>query len=111
MLNMYNPANWYWAVTNNSSNVFSSASMSSVSVNDKAYKSWLAQGNTPTNISANDMLLLRISWLEQSVTPRMLQEAASGSTETGLGADGSMTSIQYIALIRSQIAVFRSQLT
>ena len=47
--------------------------------------------------------LKAIAALEASVTPRMLQEAAIGSAETGLGPDGSLTAKQFIAALREQV--------
>lgn len=48
--------------------------------------------------------LKAIADLEARVTPRMLQEAAIGSAETGLGPDGSLTAKQFIAALREQVS-------
>ena len=56
-------------------------------------------------------ILSQIAALEISITPRMIQEAASGSTLTGLGPENNLTSAQWIANVRGQIATLRTQLT
>lgn len=58
--------------------------------------------------SAGDILRKQIADLERSITDRMVQEAISGSTLTGLGADKSMTAKQYIAHVRAQIEALRT---
>jgi hypothetical protein len=52
----YAPANWYWIVGDDASQVYSSASAATVGTGDKAYKAWLAQGNAPTRIATMDEL-------------------------------------------------------
>lgn len=52
----YAPANWYWLVAGNDQHVYSSARAATVSTGDKAYKAWLAQGNSPTRIASMDEL-------------------------------------------------------
>ena len=111
MSSSYNPSNWYWCVADSATQVYSSASGSYISLTDETYSAWVAKGNRATNISANDMILLQIGFLEQSITSRMLQEAASGSTLTGLGPNKTLTSAGYIASVRSQIETLRGQLS
>ena len=52
----YAPANWYWIIAGDDKQVYSSARSAPVSVGDKAYKTWLAQGNVPTRIASMDEL-------------------------------------------------------
>ena len=52
----YAPANWYWIIAGDDRQVYSSARASTVAIGDKAYKTWLAQGNVPTRIASMDEL-------------------------------------------------------
>jgi hypothetical protein len=52
----YTPANWYWIIAGDDRQVYSSARASTVAIGDKAYKTWLAQGNAPTRIASMDEL-------------------------------------------------------
>ena len=52
----------------------------------------------------------RIAMLEDSITKRMLTEAALGSTETGLGADGSLTAAEFIAAVRAEQQAYREEI-
>jgi hypothetical protein len=65
----------------------------------------------PAPLTGNALIEWQISMLEMSITPRMLQEAASGSVLTGLGSDKTQTATQYIANVRTQIETLRTQLT
>lgn len=47
----FNISNWYWSVVGNSTQVFSSASMSFVAVSNSTHVSWLASGNHPSVIA------------------------------------------------------------
>ena len=96
---MYNASNHYWIVGGSTTQVYSSASASYVAVADATYVAWLAAGNLPTKISANDMLLLQIDFLEAKQTPRRIREAATGTDGGWLGA------------MNTQISTLRSQLT
>lgn len=94
----YNPKSWYWIVAGSTEQVYSSASSSYVPVTDAIYETWLAAGNIPTKISANDMLLLRIEFLEATQTQRRIREAATNS-DSG-----------WLAALNTQIAALRAQL-
>ena len=52
----YAPANWYWIIAGDDRQVYSSARASTIAIGDKAYKTWLAQGNVPTRIASMDEL-------------------------------------------------------
>lgn len=82
--------------------------MESRSVKDAEIQAWLAEGNIP--ISAPALTVEeKIYVLERKVTPRMIQEAVSGSTLTFPPSHefAGMTSVQAIAAIRSQISTLR----
>ena len=107
----FNPKNWYWFVDGDITKVFSSASMSFVTLADTNYAAWFAAGNAPTPISAADLTLLRIDWLEQSITPRMQREAQAGSTVTfAAGPNAGKTSAQVIAAVDAAIVTLRASL-
>jgi hypothetical protein len=46
----YNPSDWYWAVGDDKSSVFSSARNMFISIEDKIYTQWLNNGGIPTKI-------------------------------------------------------------
>lgn len=46
----YQPSNWYWVIGGSSTQVYSSASMSLVSLPNSTYAAWLAAGGVPTAI-------------------------------------------------------------
>ena len=94
----YNVQNWYWIVAGSTTQVYSSAAAAYVSVSDAIYLSWLAAGGVPTKITANDMLILRIGFLENQQTLRRMREAAAGS-------DGG-----WLTTLNTQIAALRAQL-
>lgn len=48
----FNINNWYWAVTGDTSHVWSSASNCLVAVNNSFYQAWVSAGNTPTKIES-----------------------------------------------------------
>lgn len=111
MLN-YNRKNWYWSVAGNPTQVYSSASASYVSVSDTTYAAWCASGGVATPIDADGMLLMRIDILEDSVTPRMSQEANAGSSNTFSGGPyEGKTSAQAIAIIVAAKDALRAQLS
>lgn len=97
---IYTPENWYWVVDGDTTQVYSSAERDFVSVDDSNYEAWLATGHVPTPISADDMILLRISFLEASVTERRRREAILNSTGKAWLAD-----------VDAQITALRSQLS
>ena len=75
---MYNPKNWYWIIKE-SNDIFSSKENDMIESDDDDYLAWKASGNSETHISENDLILLRIQWLEESVTSRRLREATLGT--------------------------------
>ncbi len=109
---MYNVKNWYWVVDGSTTQIYSSAAATYISISDNAYTAWRAAGNTPTTIIGNDMLLIRIDLLESSITERMKQEAISGSANTfPAGPYAGKTSAQAITLIVADKDALRAQLT
>ena len=46
----YNPANWYWIVGDNATQVWSSARVAYVPATDATYAAWLLAGGLPTRI-------------------------------------------------------------
>jgi hypothetical protein len=111
-MSRYNRSHWYWAVGGSTTQVYSSASSSYVPIADATYAAWLVAGNTPTRITADDMLLLRIDILESSVTERMKQEAAAGSSNTfASGPYTGKTAAQAIAEIVAAKDALRAQFT
>lgn len=64
----------------------------------------------PEEAALTEDLLNKIADLGSKITNRMRDEAAIGSTLTGLGEDGSMTAAQYITHVLDQIAALRAQL-
>jgi hypothetical protein len=94
-----NGENWYWVVDGDASTVFSSAKQTYVPVTDADYVAWLKEGNVPSAVDANGMLLWRISNLEQKQTPRRLREALSG-TDNG-----------WLKALTASIEALRAQLT
>jgi hypothetical protein len=50
MSKRYNPADWYWIVAGNTTQVYSSSRDEYVPLTDATYLAWLAAGNAPTNI-------------------------------------------------------------
>jgi hypothetical protein len=54
---IYNPFNWYWLVTGNVSQVFSSAAGNYVPVGDATYVAWLNGGSSPSRIVSEQELL------------------------------------------------------
>lgn len=75
---MYNPKNWYWIIKE-SGEIFSSKENDVVESDNDDYLTWKESGNTETHISESDLILLRIQWLEESVTSRRLREATLGT--------------------------------
>lgn len=63
-----------------------------------------------TSAAAEESIIAQIAVLEASITPRMLQEAATGSVLTGLGAGGAQTAAQFITSVRAQIATLRASI-
>lgn len=55
-MKIYNPANWYWIVGGNETQVFSSAAGDYVPADDPAYLAWKADGTEPSRI-LNDIEL------------------------------------------------------
>lgn len=47
----YNPAAWYWIVAGSTSQVWNSAAVEYVAVNDQTYVAWLSSGGMPTKIA------------------------------------------------------------
>jgi hypothetical protein len=62
----------------------------------------------PAPLTGNALIEWQISMLEMSITPRMLQEAATSSALTGLGPDKTLTASQFIASVRAQIQLLRA---
>ena len=55
-MKQYNPANRYWAIAGNTTEVWSSAAAAFVSVTDASCEAWLSSGGIPTNIlSASEL--------------------------------------------------------
>lgn len=52
----FTPANWYWAVANSTTQVFSSAVGDYVPTTDATHQAWLAAGNKPTKIDTESNL-------------------------------------------------------
>jgi len=61
-------------------------------------------------LSAHDSAMQQIIMMQNSITPRMIQEAAIDSTLTGLGQNKDKTAKQFIADIHSQISELRATL-
>lgn len=51
-MKIYNPANWYWIVSGNEAQVFSSATGNYVPANDATFLAWKADGTLPTRIAS-----------------------------------------------------------
>jgi hypothetical protein len=49
----YDPLNWYWSVSGNPLQVYSSARLAYVALTDSTYEAWLAAGNTPSKIDTD----------------------------------------------------------
>jgi len=56
MPNPYNASNWYWIVAGSTTQVYASARVAYVPVNDATYVAWLATGNVPTKIASEQDL-------------------------------------------------------
>lgn len=52
----YDPANWYWIVAGDETQVFSSARAAYVSAKDSTYTDWLKDGNFVTKIDSENSL-------------------------------------------------------
>jgi hypothetical protein len=50
MFSRYRPADWYWSVSGDIGNVFSSSKAAAVSIDDPDYRAWVEAGNHPTSI-------------------------------------------------------------
>jgi hypothetical protein len=109
----YNPQNWYWIVGESTTQVYSSVRKEYIPITDDNYVAWINGGNQPSNISNNDMILMQIDWLEDSVTTRMIREQLSGATSVFPVGNifAGLTSAQAIASINTQIVALRGQLT
>lgn len=71
---MYNSKDWYWIIKE-TGEIYTSKRDAFVTDKDAGYKAFIALGEMPTHISQDDMSLLRIDFLEQSVTERRRREA------------------------------------
>jgi hypothetical protein len=56
MADCYNPENWYWIVGGSTTQVYSSAAVAYVPVDNSTYQSWLAGGNHPTRVATEQEL-------------------------------------------------------
>lgn len=111
-MKVYKREDWYWFVGGDRSQVFSSSRMAMVALTDSGYEDFLDSGGVTSTTSANDMLLTQIEILEASVSVRMLQEQAAGSTNTFSGGPyAGKTSAQAIAEIVARKDTLRAELT
>lgn len=84
----YDPRDWYWLAAGDDKHVYSSSRATTVSMGDKAYKAWLAQGNVPTRIATMDelkavLIAAGVVDVPQTISPRQFaQEAWSRSYMT-----------------------------
>lgn len=53
----YNPADWYWIVAGSTTQVWSSARVQYVGVDDSTYQAWRVAGGVPTKIDSQDSLI------------------------------------------------------
>jgi hypothetical protein len=88
----YTPSNWYWSITGNSSQVWSSAANTLVSITDSTYEAWLAAGNTPTKIgtvgAAMGVVIAQTGLLDDSdTTMHRIAEAVSLGLNTWTATD------------------------
>jgi hypothetical protein len=86
------PQNWYWSVSGNSSQVWSSKANAFVSVTDSTYEAWLAAGNNPTPIStvgrAMSVVIAQTGLLDDSdVTMNRTSEAVALGFNSWTGTD------------------------
>jgi hypothetical protein len=86
------PQNWYWKITGNSSQVWSSAANAFVSVSDSTYEAWLAAGNSPTPIAsvgkAMSVVIAQTGLLDASdVTMNRIAEAVAKGLNSWTGTD------------------------
>lgn len=96
---LYNPANWYWVVADDTSRAWSSAGAAYAPATDATYAAWLAAGNSATRID------------NEADLAAVLQQACPA----GLGALASylpvvLTFLQFMALFASaeQVAIVNS---
>lgn len=115
---MYNLNNWYWAVVGNSSQVFSSASMSFIPVDDATYEAWLEEGRFATPIDNNGDLygvLLEIYTRQldplDAILPRAVEDLITtyAFDPTKLPA-AQQTRLTEKAAIRANIAALKETL-
>ncbi|MBZ5673721.1 MAG: hypothetical protein LAP61_05685 [Acidobacteriia bacterium] len=84
--------NWYWSISGNASQVWSSAANGLVSVTDATYEAWLASGNNPTPIGsvvkAMAVVIEQKGLLDDSdVTMHRIAEAVALSLNSWTGSD------------------------
>lgn len=53
---IYDPTNWYWTVAGDETKAFSSKAGDYVASSDVTFRTWVANGNTPTRIASVDEL-------------------------------------------------------
>ncbi len=56
MMKPYTPANWYWYVAGDLTQVYSSAAVAYVVASDPTFVAWLAKGNVATKINSEQEL-------------------------------------------------------
>jgi len=110
---MYNIADWYWRVTGNTTQVYSSARKRYIPITDTTYHNWIANGGCPTNISASDLATVINPMIEDEIqaieatTLRPLRDIAAGN---GNVVTNGKTPLQRLADAESQIATLRTHL-
>ncbi len=72
---MYNQGDWYWQLKDAKEEIYSSQQDAFIGEDDEGYVAFLSRGGVVTSIAPDDLILLRIEWLEQSVTERRRREA------------------------------------
>lgn len=83
---MFDVRNWYWSITGNSSQVWSSAANGLAAISNTTYLAWLAAGNLPTTVasvgSAMGVVINQTGVLDQSDTTmhRIVEAVSLGLT-------------------------------
>jgi hypothetical protein len=104
MTTIFTPLSWYWTVAGSTTQVWSSASLSYISVTDAGYIAWLAAGNTPGQISVDDLAHVMIMQWLPAFQGQGIQLASTGTPVLNGTYGADLASIAQASVIAADIA-------
>jgi hypothetical protein len=106
MPNPYNPAKWFWVVAGSTTEVYSSAAVAYVGVDNTTYQAWLSRGNEPTAITTEQEL---IDVLTLAGVPLPAGKSASSSVKQKLTDNVNLVLLRILFNHENRIRTLQGQ--